>query len=110
LDPAFVKIDVQEAELDVVRGLAETIERHLPVFLIERSSSFEGVRNFLGRYGYEPYMYVADEDRFAPLGDGEPLNAFFLTPDDALAAAAPLASSAAGCERPPRATRLRPTR
>ncbi len=95
-DPAFVKIDVQGAELDVVRGLAETIERYLPVFLIERSSSFEGVRNFLGRYGYEPYMYVADEDRLAPLGDGEPLNAFFLTPDDASAAGARPTSSAAG--------------
>ena len=96
-DPAFVKIDVQGAEVEVVRGLAETIERHLPVFLIERSSSFEGVCNFLGRYGYEPYMYVAEEDCFAPLGDGEPLNAFLLTPDDASAAGAPPASSAAGC-------------
>ena len=92
-DPAFVKIDVQGAELDVVRGLAKTIERHPPVFLIERSSSFESVSNFLSRYGYEPYMYVADEDRLAPLEDGEPLNAFFLTPDDASAANAPLASS-----------------
>jgi FkbM family methyltransferase len=81
-EPAFVKIDVQGVELDVVRGLAETIERHLPVFLIERSSSFEDVRDFLSRYGYEPYVYLADEDRLAPLRDGEPLNVFFLTPDD----------------------------
>ena len=91
LDPAFVKIDVEGAELDVVRGLAETIERHLPVFLIERSSSFEDVRNFLSRYGYEPYIYVADQDRFALFADGEPLNVFFLTPDDAALTAGPSA-------------------
>jgi FkbM family methyltransferase len=55
LRPGFVKLDVQGAELDVLRGLGDTIERHRPVLLIETPS--RGVRDLLAERGYEAFRF-----------------------------------------------------
>jgi FkbM family methyltransferase len=55
LAPSLIKVDVEGAELRVLKGLRETIERHRPVILAE-NSDFQNVTAFLGTFGYAPYM------------------------------------------------------
>ena len=77
--PAYLKIDVQGAEEQVLRGLTETIERHRPVVLIERGDNFGAVADFLGARGYEPRLYDAEGDRLVPFAPDAPnVNAFFV--------------------------------
>lgn len=54
LHPAFVKIDVEGAEGEVLGGLTETIERHRPVFLTEAASSRDDVGAFFAERDYRP--------------------------------------------------------
>jgi FkbM family methyltransferase len=79
LAPGFVKLDVEGFELEVLRGLRETIERTRPVVLVERSASFDEVSEFLGRYAYRPFAYVSGD--FAPYERHDVTNVFFLPPD-----------------------------
>lgn len=70
LEPAFVKIDVEGAEGQVLRGMAETIARHRPIFLIEDAGSHDEVSGLLLAHGYAPYEYLAGAKRLrAPVGD-----------------------------------------
>jgi len=76
LEPAFVRIDVEGAEPQVLRGMAETIERHRPIFLIEDGGSHDEVSAFFAEGRYEPYQYLAGEDRLQPPRDrvvGQPV-------------------------------------
>jgi FkbM family methyltransferase len=82
LSPAFIKIDVEGSELQVLRGLSATLESRHPILLIERSRDFEAIRELLKANGYSAFGYRGDVGRFVPfdsLGDGP--NVFFMRPD-----------------------------
>ena len=85
VSPEIVKIDVEGFEAQVLEGMCETIERTLPVFMIEYNpASFEEVSSLLSKYGYQSYAYVRETDSFTGFDYEAPaLNAFFLT-DDAI--------------------------
>jgi|SRR6185312_1812097 len=51
--PDVVKIDVEGAELGVLRGMAETIRRSGPTLVIELHRTNEAVADFLDGVGYE---------------------------------------------------------
>jgi FkbM family methyltransferase len=81
LDPAFVKIDVEGAELQVLRGLADTLRRSRPILLIERSRDFAAIHELLTGEGYQSCTYRRDADTFVPAGvDAPGPNVFFLPP------------------------------
>jgi FkbM family methyltransferase len=81
LDPAFIKIDVEGAELRVLRGLADTLRRSHPILLIERSGEFPAIVELLSAAGYRACTYRRDAAEFVPFHDGAPgPNAFFLPP------------------------------
>jgi FkbM family methyltransferase len=82
LRPAFIKIDVEGAELEVLRGLRRTLAECRPLILIETSDEFEHVRKFLAERAYEPFVYspvrrdlVRYDERFAE--DLNAMNVFF---------------------------------
>jgi FkbM family methyltransferase len=58
LAPAFMKIDVQGLEAAVIAGGLATIERHLPIVLMENNRPEHDAAALLA-LGYEPYAYVA---------------------------------------------------
>jgi FkbM family methyltransferase len=80
LVPAHVKIDVEGAELRVLRGLRRTIEEYVPTILIERSEGFEELRAWLRDVrGYEPMTWSRAERRLVPYDPAGPAqNAFFI--------------------------------
>jgi FkbM family methyltransferase len=78
LSPAFVKIDVEGAELGVVKGLRETIERCRPALMVERSERIEEVIELLGTNGYEPFVYEQAGRDFRPYRGQPAVNVFFL--------------------------------
>jgi FkbM family methyltransferase len=78
LAPAFVKVDVEGFEVEVLRGLAETLRSHRPVVLVERSASYAGVEELLGALGYSAFAYVPGEARLVPYASQDVTNVFFL--------------------------------
>jgi FkbM family methyltransferase len=54
LSPAFIKVDVQGAELAVLRGARDTITRCKPVVVVERNiHNEEGVKSYMADLGYK---------------------------------------------------------
>lgn len=51
--PNFIKIDVEGAELEVLRGMTETLASACPVIWIEINDHFQDVDQFLKQYQYE---------------------------------------------------------
>lgn len=81
LDPDFIKIDVEGAELGVLQGLHETIARRQPILMIERSDAVDQVVELLGDHGYRPLVYEHATDAFLPF-EGQPtVNVFFMPTD-----------------------------
>lgn len=79
LDPAVVKIDVEGAELGVLRGLSATLERSRPVLLVERSGDFQRVVEFLADRGYRPYANRRQPGPLVPYDlEADRGNVFFL--------------------------------
>jgi FkbM family methyltransferase len=98
LDPSFVKIDVEGAELEVLNGMRETLSRSQPVLMIERSDRFPQVAAQLHDAGYEPYLYDALIGEMRRYSDEQTVNVFFLPSRDRQAAS-PSAPMAAPCRR-----------
>ena len=57
LAPAFVKIDTQGYELNVVRGMTKTLNEHRPALLLEHSEEFGRIRVLLESLDYELRVY-----------------------------------------------------
>jgi FkbM family methyltransferase len=64
--PALVKIDVEGAELDVLRGGRQAILRHRPALLIEVNDP-EGLAALLGELGYERFRYEPSNRAISPI-------------------------------------------
>ncbi len=80
LDPSFVKIDVEGAELGVLRGMRKTIEKCRPVLMIERSERFDQVVDLLSGDEYLPFAYDVDTGEFTEYLGQQTVNVFFLPP------------------------------
>ncbi|MBK5218448.1 MAG: FkbM family methyltransferase [Thermoleophilia bacterium] len=79
LEPSFVKIDVEGAELEVLHGLRETIERSRPALMLERSERFDQVLELLvDGAGYRAYVYDAAAAELRPYTADDSFNVFFL--------------------------------
>ena len=78
LEPDFIKIDVEGAELGVLAGLRETIERCQPVLMIERSERIPEVIQLLSEEGYGAFVYDSAADDFEPYREQSTVNVFFL--------------------------------
>ncbi len=74
LAPDLVKVDVEGAELDVLRGLERTIVAHRPVLLVE-NSDWPNVTPYLRSLGYAPHRF--DGNRLAKFW-GTSTNTFYL--------------------------------
>ena len=66
--PDFVKIDVESAEFQVLRGMVNTIKKYKPIISIEvgdiSPSNIKGSRaniEFLEKLGYKPYNFYKGE-------------------------------------------------
>jgi FkbM family methyltransferase len=78
LRPAFVKIDVQGYEQNVIAGLRSTLAKCQPVLLLERSGCDAALTRQLDGLGYAPFVYLPELDTFAPYADHSTQNLFFL--------------------------------
>lgn len=76
LKPRFVKIDVQGAELAVLKGMSKTLGEMKPILMIENSSLDQFI-GFLRPMGYHTFQYNAANHRLVKL-NGHPLNVFFV--------------------------------
>jgi FkbM family methyltransferase len=79
LAPAFIKLDVQGFEPQVLAGGEATLRRHRPVLMLE-SPRVDREIPFLERLGYT--FYAFDGERLVPDRLGR-VNSFFLTEDKA---------------------------
>jgi FkbM family methyltransferase len=78
LRPAFVKIDVQGFESNVVAGLLSTIAESQPVLLLERSGCDDALCRQFADLGYTAFVYQPSANAFARF-EGQPVqNLFFL--------------------------------
>lgn len=59
LDLSFVKLDIQGEELRALKGMSDTIDRCMPVILVEMNLTQSGISDFLTARGYTPFTYDA---------------------------------------------------
>jgi len=78
IEPAFIKMDVEEHELPALRGASETLARCRPLLMVERSASEPKVRAHVEALGYAPLAYVKDREGFVPLDEARVSNAFYV--------------------------------
>ena len=54
IQPFFIKIDVEGAELLVLKGAVEIINKMTPVILVEiqNQENYKEIKNFLSKFGY----------------------------------------------------------
>jgi FkbM family methyltransferase len=76
LRPAFVKIDVQGHELEVLRGMAATLAACKPVLLLERGFRLEEIRDYLSASGYELCQFDRKQGLLVPCDLPEGKNYF----------------------------------
>jgi FkbM family methyltransferase len=82
LAPDFVKIDVEGFEVEVLRGMRATIERCVPIFMIEYyPGGMAAISQILHPLGYRAYVFDRRADAFRPHDEEEGAdNVFYLTP------------------------------
>jgi FkbM family methyltransferase len=79
LIPSVVKIDVQGFELPALRGMEQTLRKHLPLLMIENGPNSPEIAKYLKSFGYSPYMYDAGKNKLLPADPSDKvLNLFFL--------------------------------
>jgi FkbM family methyltransferase len=87
LAPAWVKIDVEGAEMEALRGMEKTLSEHRPVLMIEGSdTSYGELRPWLAERGFEAFGYDAKAGKLFEKGDVPTLNIFFVHSEDPLIA------------------------
>lgn len=78
-NPAFVKIDVEGFEHEVLEGMQETIKRFKPIFMIEFNElNIKPVLKLLNNFGYKPFIYDAKHKIIKPYNGQKVLNLFFI--------------------------------
>jgi hypothetical protein len=79
IDPFFIKIDVEGAELEVLKGSLNVINRCNPVILVEiqNGNSYEAIKELLSDYGYinippdEKSRKLISNDSITPISNFE---------------------------------------
>ena len=69
LSPKFIKIDVEGAELEVLKGMTITLEKYKPLIFIEKhpgliptNISLEHIDNFLKQNNYVVFKEIHADD------------------------------------------------
>jgi FkbM family methyltransferase len=80
LTPAFVKIDVEGFELQVLQGMMATIERCRPIFMIEHDGQDRPANSLsiLGPLGYRAYLFDSKAGAMRPYTREPAENLFYL--------------------------------
>ena len=84
IEPDIIKIDVEGLECSVLRGMKKTIEKCRPVFLIEKTNSFQECREFLSLFGYRFFVYDAAAGNLIEATDEHRAINFFALPPSTL--------------------------
>jgi len=74
----FVKIDVNDNGLSVIKCLNKIIYRDKPAVLIETDFDIYQVANELKKYGYEKFSFSNSRKKFSKIKNKYPLNTYFL--------------------------------
>jgi FkbM family methyltransferase len=82
LQPAFIKIDVQGFEYNVLAGGVKTLAAHEPIVLIENYNGDPRSVQLMSELGYSEYVY---RDGALALGRSAGANSFLITPNRARA-------------------------
>jgi len=81
LDPAFVKIDVEGSEDQVLEGMEATIARSRPYIMIEHSESSTAALERLASVGYKPFVLEHSAESLQPYASQDCSN-IFLVPSE----------------------------
>ena len=74
----FIKIDVNDNGLSVVRCLKKTIHKYKPAILLETDTEIYQIDKELKKYGYEKFAFSNLNKRFSKIKGKYPLNTYFL--------------------------------
>ena len=58
----LIKIDVEGAEINVLRGAIKTLKKHSPTIIIETKTNTKDIESFLIDLGYEQTKRIGEED------------------------------------------------